>query len=1464
MAKIIAKTFIFLALCLAHQGFAQTFDGGDGLESSPYLISTAEQLAGLAGLVNDEATNAAYAALSYKLTADIDLSAYANWTPIGNSSSYSFSGTFNGNGKKITGLKITDCDYYCGLFGYVSGGKIENLGIEGADVSGGSWVGIIAGSVGSNSTISGSYSTGMVSGNNYVGGVVGSVGSNSTISNSYSTGMVNGNNYVGGVAGSAFNNTISNCSALNLAIVRKSGTSTDLGRVGGSNISGAFSGNAAFAGMTVMGSIITSGTADNSNGLGKTAAELQTLSGFPEALTQPPWIYDTGKLPGLGAAVEMPWHLKPENADLANAMSIVYNTAYITTQTAAVNAEQARSRAQEIINALELGEGITATVSDAGASSFTAAIAGTEGTPQGTNGSYNFKVSLSKGSATVESNRITLVIVAPYNFFAGGEGTNASPFEISTAEQLAKLAELVNAYVTNAAYAALSYKLIADIDLSVYDNWTPIGTFVNYDNIYPFSGSFNGNGKKITGLKITGTGNYCGLFGYVSGGIIENLGIEGADVSGGLVGIVAGWLTNNSAISDSYSTGTVSGTNNVGGVAGYVDNSAISDSYSTGTVSGTQSVGGVAGRLTNNSTISGSYSTGAVSGEGYGVGGVAGWIESNSTISDSYSAGTVSGTRGFGGVGGVAGYVDNSAISDSYSTGTVSGEWFVGGVAGEVRDNSAISNSYSTGAVSGKGSDIVGGVAGSVENNSTISESYSAGYVSRGSGVAGRVENNSTISGSYSTGTVSEGSGVAGSLINSTISNSYSAGDVSGGSGVAGYVSNSTISGSYSTGTVSGEGGVGGVAGSLNENSAISNCYSTGAVSGEGNDVGGVAGSVSNSTISGSYSTGAVNGEWNVGGVAGRVENNSTISDSYSAGTVSGEGGVGGVGGVAGRVENNSAISGSYSVGTVNGTQGVGGVAGYLIDNSTISDSYSAGAVSGTFSVGGVAGMVGSNSAISGSYSTETVSGTNYVGGVAGDVGGSTISDSYSTGAVSGTSSVGGVAGADRGSSTISNSYSTGAVSGEGGVGGVAGSVSNSTISGSYSTGAVSGTNYVGGVAGHLSDNNVPGFLSSNSTISNSYSTGAVIGTFSVGGVAGRVENNSAISGSYSTGTVSGESGVGGVAGYVYDNTTISNSYSTGAVSGTSSVGGVVGSLNGNSTISSSYSTSAVSGEWYVGGVAGHVFNSTISNCSALNPAIVRTSGSTDTEFGRVAGSSLYTTLSSGNVAFAGMTVMGSIITYGTADDYNGLSKTAAELQTASGFPETFMQSPWVYEPGKLPGLGAPVEMPLHLKPNMVTITGTAKFGETLTANTSNLTTQSDIVLGTLSYQWLRNGANIDGATSATYTTIAADVGQSIRVLVTAENYVGGIISESVTINASEPAPIANSFSAPNVAIILNSGENLLIQGIAKPETIRIFNLKGNMLMNRIAMPNESISISHLPKGMYLVNVGGRTFKVVR
>ncbi|MDD2973111.1 MAG: carbohydrate-binding domain-containing protein, partial [Lachnospiraceae bacterium] len=83
-----------------------------------------------------------------------------------------------------------------------------------------------------------------------------------------------------------------------------------------------------------------------------------------------------------------------------------------------------------------------------------------------------------------------------------GEGTEASPYEISTAKELADLAAAVNN--GKADYISAHYKLTADIDLSGIPSWTPIGTYVigNAEATKPFKGTFDGNGKTIRNLKI--------------------------------------------------------------------------------------------------------------------------------------------------------------------------------------------------------------------------------------------------------------------------------------------------------------------------------------------------------------------------------------------------------------------------------------------------------------------------------------------------------------------------------------------------------------------------------------------------------------------------------------------------------------------------------------------------------------------------------------------------------------------------------------------------------------------------------------------------------------------------------------------------------------------------------------------------------------------------------------------------
>ncbi len=163
-----------------------------------------------------------------------------------------------------------------------------------------------------------------------------------------------------------------------------------------------------------------------------------------------------------------------------------------------------------------------------------------------------------------------------------------------------------------------------------------------------FTGVFDGNGHRITNLSIAGGGGngYVGLFGYIDGGQIRNLGVEGGSVIGqkyvgGLAGHNAGEIWN------CYFSGRVAGTNvDVGGLAGH-NGGEIWNCYSTGFVTGINyDVGGVAGH--NNGSVSNCYSTGEVSGNWY-VGGLVGWND-NGSVLNCYSIGDVSGLTNVGGL----------------------------------------------------------------------------------------------------------------------------------------------------------------------------------------------------------------------------------------------------------------------------------------------------------------------------------------------------------------------------------------------------------------------------------------------------------------------------------------------------------------------------------------------------------------------------------------------------------------------------------------------------------------------------------------------------------------------------------------------------------------------------------------------------------------------------------------------
>ena len=347
-----------------------------------------------------------------------------------------------------------------------------------------------------------------------------------------------------------------------------------------------------------------------------------------------------------------------------------------------------------------------------------------------------------------------------------GEGTKEKPYQIETAGELYWFAEQVNSGNT-----AIHAKLMDNITINdnvldengslneeksdTFEQWTPIGE----DNDHEYTGTFDGQNHTISGLYVVSTGDYAGLFGYVFGGTIKNVGVVDSYIRGGrFVGGVCGY-NSDGTIEKSYNTGTVTGTGNypsVGGVCGS-NSGTIEKSYNTGKVTGTvtgnnSSVGGVCG--SNSGAIEKSYNIGAVSGSGNNYFYVSGVCGLNSgAITNSYNTGEVTVTGNNSSVGGVCGYNMNGTIGNSYNTGevtvTVTGDMtFVGGVCGN--NYGTIKNSYNTGKVTDTGNNsYVGGVCG--KNDGTIENSYNTGTVTGSrvyvggvcgwNGFSGKIEN---------------------------------------------------------------------------------------------------------------------------------------------------------------------------------------------------------------------------------------------------------------------------------------------------------------------------------------------------------------------------------------------------------------------------------------------------------------------------------------------------------------------------------------------------------------------------------------------------------------------------------------------------------------------------------------------------------------------------------------------------
>ena len=228
-------------------------------------------------------------------------------------------------------------------------------------------------------------------------------------------------------------------------------------------------------------------------------------------------------------------------------------------------------------------------------------------------------------------------------------------YEVYNAEGLKNIAELVN----EEWKLGINITLTADIDLKGID-WTPIGK----DNNKAYTGTFDGGGKTITGLTVTGSNKYAGLFGRIgSGGTVKNVVLEGVQITSDNSSGYAGGVAGNSfggTIENCSVSGSVSGSFSVGGVVGYQFGGSITGCSSSASVKGTQRAGGVAGTTNSGATLTACYATGDVTVENDGTsyawaGGIVGTNGGNSILA-CYAAGNVSG-KGSGTiyVGGVVG-----------------------------------------------------------------------------------------------------------------------------------------------------------------------------------------------------------------------------------------------------------------------------------------------------------------------------------------------------------------------------------------------------------------------------------------------------------------------------------------------------------------------------------------------------------------------------------------------------------------------------------------------------------------------------------------------------------------------------------------------------------------------------------------------------------------------------------------
>lgn len=1008
-----------------------------------------------------------------------------------------------------TGNVTVNGNYNGGLVGVQAENTITDSYSKGNVTSSLDYAGGIAGIIEGTADVSTSYATGDIDGRSYIGGLAGRISANSLVEDSYATGAIDGSSYVGGITGS-LSGDLTNVYALG----RFLGTSTN--NVG------------PLVGFTDNSATITS-SYWNSDIFGPSSSLAGTTSTTEE-------LYQEASYTG--------W-------DFTTVWTIQEGQAYPYLQ----------SNIPDSIPSATL---------------FYAGGAGSESQPFQISTPDQLSNLMEYPYANFELINDIDLDVAPYNSGTGWEpiGSTSDPF-----------------------YGSL------DGNNHTISNLFIDASSTDYLGLFGFvSGKNEFRDLNLDSTNVTGRNYVAALIADGRGVIIKKIHASGSVTGQNYVGLAIGrTYSSASSIDSTTSSGMVIASSNyAGGLIGSIqDTTSVSNSSSSASIQGNNS-GGLVGRTEHTrSTISNSFSTGSVSGGNY-LGGLIGY--SRATITNTYSTGSVTATSSF--VGGLVGYQSDNVISNSYSKSKVTSSFDnIGGLVGLLSNNASISKSYASGEVSGR--NTIGGLVSYITSNTSVTDSYASGFVEGTDYVGGLTGNLSgSLSNSYSVGNVTATGTNYGPIIaymntTATISNVYGNTDIFGpldseyGTGL-----NSDLmsqSGSYPTfdfnstwsiqagesypylqaivpDTLPGmlamfSGGVG----TSSDPFEISNAdeldnmrvyrYAHFELV---NDVdlnispynlgtGWVPLSSSSVPFYGSL-------DGNNYSILNLYINDNTLDYASFIGLPP-----------EGLIVKNVQLD---SI-NVTGKDYVAGLMG-TSQGATISNVSLSGDLTGTNYVGMIIGRVqSSTTSIDSSSSSGTVIANAYVGGLVGEVNSvTTISNSYSSADVQSTTPTGNVGGLvgriNNTSSTIAKSYYSGSAEGSQQIGGLVG-YNNANIAGSYSTGAITSTsNFSGGLVGYQNFG----------SISQSYFTGSVSSTSSYsGGLVGYLTSNGEISDSYVTGKINGGSRVGGIVGR--NQGTVSNSYSVRAVTGTSNVQPLIGENTG--TVTNSYwnaDSSGTNGSW--------------------------------------------------------------------------------------------------------------------------------------------------------------------------------------------------------------------------------------------------------------------------------------------